>query len=81
MRLRCMRCGEWHEHEMGNPYFSGLCKRCAWRGLEILMAEEHPFPRYTRWQARYRKGDERHPTTLALNAAYASWSPTSDAPF
>jgi hypothetical protein len=74
LRLRCVRCGDWHEREAGDPYLPEICGACFTkflaRGTHALL----PFV------DRYRRGTERHPTMLALKAwweKYAASMPTA----
>lgn len=78
LTLKCVRCGDTHHREVGDPYSPELCGSCFSKGLEILLAERWPHPRYERWRKRWDKDDERHPTVKALKAAWARY--TSDWP-
>lgn len=77
LRLRCVRCGDWHEREAGDPYLPDICLPCFDKYLE------HARP--ISFIDRYRRGAARHPTTLALKAwwdAYAASLPEDgDAPW
>lgn len=76
IRIRCVRCGDWHEREPGDPYLPWLCHRCVYQGLELLFAgptAEAAGRRFEFWRARWLKNVEGHPTDKALNEAWAAW--------
>lgn len=60
LRLRCVRCGDWHERDAGDPYLPDICGGCFNKYLEC------DTDALLRFVDRYRRGTERHPTTLAL---------------
>lgn len=71
LRLRCLRCGDWHEREVGDHYWPELCHRCAYKGVDLMFKQGHAA--YDRWLARWMKAPANHPTNVALNAAWARW--------
>ena len=70
LRLRCVRCGDWHEREVGDPYLPELCVLCFEKALE---ANCHPSG-MDRFITRYSRGTARHPTVLALAAAWVEYT-------
>jgi hypothetical protein len=73
LRLRCVRCGDWHEREAGDPYLPEICSSCF---DKYLACKAHELQRFV---DRYRRGARCHPTMLALNAwweKYAASIPT-----
>lgn len=70
LRMRCLRCGEWHESAVDDPYLPLICHPCFTKGTDILFADGSAS-RFNRWCARWEKGQERHPAFLALEAAWA----------
>lgn len=73
LTLKCVRCGDTHQREVGDPYTPELCGSCFSKGLEILLDEGSPFRRYDRWTARWQKGSDKHPTTAILREAWVKW--------
>jgi hypothetical protein len=70
LRLRCMRCGDWHEREATDPYLPELCHPCFYRVTDGIAEDRWPG-RFERYLARYRKGEEKHPTFRTLKATWA----------
>jgi hypothetical protein len=72
LRLRCIRCGDWHRTDVLDPYMPDLCRSCFSKGLTILNDRSGgPTERraFYRWCDRYQRNQERHPTYKALSAA------------
>lgn len=67
-RLRCVRCGDWHEREDGDPYLPDICTRCFDKYLDC---DAHSFQRFV---DRYRRGAERHPTTRVIARWWAKYA-------
>lgn len=78
LTLKCVRCGDTHQREVGDPYTPELCSSCFSKGLELLFAEEWPHPKYERWTTRWQRNSQGHPTTAMLKAAWERY--TSDWP-
>lgn len=70
LTLKCIRCGDTHHREVGDPYQPMLCGDCFSKGLEIMFSEEWPYPKYSRWERRWMKTPNNHPTLVALRAAW-----------
>jgi hypothetical protein len=69
LRLRCVRCGDWHEREAGDPYLPEICMRCFGKGMDLHFASGGKYAEALgRFIDRYSRNTERHPTTLALKA-------------
>lgn len=77
LRLRCLRCGDWHEREVGDPYLPEICVLCFDKALEA----GHQPGGTIRFVMRYTRNTERHPTVIALNEAwdrYVAAHPSAD---
>ena len=86
--LTCIRCGDKHQREVGDPYAPALCGSCFSKGLDILLdgpgTQDERGRRYDRWCARWLKNAERHPTTKKLSEAWDAYygpQPTDPADF
>jgi len=77
VRLRCVRCGDWHEREVGDPYLPELCARCLSRMLEHANQYSDYAGALIRYVDRFRRGTGRHPTVLALKAVWERLFPPS----
>lgn len=79
LRLRCVRCGDWHERDAGDPYLPELCVRC----FSLMLERAHEHGNYGaglgRYIDRYRRGTERHPTVLALAEMWERLYPPGNA--
>lgn len=72
LRLRCIRCGEFHEINVFEEKMAEICAACFSKGADILFAPGPRFrqqQRFLRWCGRWQKGMTRHPTHKALTAA------------
>lgn len=76
LRLRCLRCGDWHEREAGDAHFPELCARCVDFGLCVLSWKGSAA--FSRWHARWEKAPANHPTRVALREAWARWEAEND---
>ena len=74
LRLRCVRCGDWHEREVGDPYLPELCSPCFSKMLEAANAHRDYATGLDCFIMRFRRGTERHPTMLALEKAWAEYT-------
>lgn len=75
--LICIRCGDNHRRQVGDPYTPELCSSCFSKGLEILFGPDGSDTnsrRYDRWRARWEKHADKHPTTRKLAAAWAEYT-------
>lgn len=73
LKLRCVRCGDAHTREVGDPYTPELCGACFSKGLGILFAPGDPDTngrRYDRWRSRWEKNSARHPAVVTLYDAH-----------
>lgn len=71
LRLRCLRCGDWHEREVGDWHLTELCMLCVDKGLEVLFGLGSAA--YLRWCDRWSRAPSNHPTRVALGAAGEQW--------
>jgi hypothetical protein len=87
--LLCVRCGDRHQREVGDPYTPELCHACFDKGLRILFGDgtqDQRSRRYDRWRARWERHAVGHPTMKKLDEAMdAYYGPpstgTDDSPF
>ena len=77
IRLNCVRCGDWHERELGDPYLPELCGRCFSRTLEYADHYADYAAALGRYIERFRRGTQRHPTMLALTKAWGRYTDTA----
>jgi hypothetical protein len=84
IRIRCVRCGNWHTREPGDPYLPWLCSSCFSKGMDVMFGPggaDDNLRRFDAWRARWWKNVEGHPTDRALNdawdAAYGATTPSS----
>lgn len=71
LRMRCLRCGNWHSRDVADPYLPMLCGCCFSKGLEIL--NERPPGAFERWCVRWQRGQESNPFYRAFVASYDAW--------
>lgn len=80
LRLRRVRCGDWHEREAGDPYLPEICMRCFGKALARHFASVDQYAESLgRFISRYSRNTERHPTILALKKAWARHVDTASA--
>jgi len=70
LRLRCLRCGDWAEMDPEETAGWGLCYGCYSMepGLQVRHGKWDSGAN-RRWNARWQRDMERHPTYKALSAA------------
>lgn len=85
--MRCVRCGDWHEREAGDPYLPELCGSCFSKVLERqFSARPGHADGLSRFVERYSRNTYHHPTMCTLRSAWARLYPPTeegkqDAPF
>lgn len=77
LRLRCVRCGDWHSREVGDPYLPEICGACFSKMLEYADRYRNFNDAISRYIARFQHGTERHPTMIALKEAWAHYVDTA----